>query len=81
MNRRTDVSFARFAWFLLSATLGATLLAACGRGLYDGTGDPAPGSWWPFVCPDGGDVDAEGGCALPLCPDGSSEGDANGRCQ
>jgi len=59
--------------------LGATSLAACGRGLYDDTGDPAPGAWWPFVCPDGGDVDAEGGCPRPPCPDAGPDDD--GGCE
>jgi hypothetical protein len=73
-------SSARLAW-LLGLVLGVAALAACGLGLDDDTGKPAPGAWWPFVCLDGGDVDAEGGCALPPCPDGGSDADANGGCE
>ncbi|MGD0524415.1 MAG: hypothetical protein ABSE49_04700 [Polyangiaceae bacterium] len=67
---------------LLLTALATIPLGACGLGLYDGTGNPEPGpSYWPWVCPDGGDVDAEGGCPeLPTCPDGGAADDADGGC-
>jgi hypothetical protein len=71
----------RFGGLVLATALGIASLTACSRGLDDDTGVPEPGPWWPFVCPDGGDVDAEGGCPLPPCPDSGSDGEANGGCE
>jgi hypothetical protein len=65
---------------LLSAALFGTWVAGCGLGLYDDSGSPAPGIWWTFVCPDGGDVDAEGGCEPPPCPEAGAGG-ATGDCE
>jgi hypothetical protein len=51
--------------FVLSLCL--TMIAACGIGTYGDTGSPAPGQWWPWVCPDGGAPAGDAGC-LPARP-------------
>ncbi len=63
----------------LAFVLAAGSIAACGLGLYDDDGSAAPGTWWPFVCPDGGPVELDGSC-LPPCPDGGADGAPDGSC-
>ncbi len=53
-----------------------TLLAAlggCGSGLYDDSGNPVPGQWWPWVCADGG-LAPDSGCPVPACDGGVDAG-------
>ncbi len=71
---------------LLALCLAAPT-AACGIGLYDDTGSPEPGQWWPWVCADGGEPDGEGGCE-PAAPasdarahDACADGGADGPCE
>jgi hypothetical protein len=66
---------------VLLLCLGAacvTSAAACGFGTYADTGSPEPGTWWPWVCPDSGDLAPEAGCLPPeagsdACADGSGD--------
>ncbi len=50
----------------------ALALAACGNGLYDDSGQPAPGQWWPWVCADGS-LAPDAGCP-PVCDGGADAG-------
>ncbi len=60
---------------LLLALLGT--VPACGSGLAGDTGQPIPGQWWPWVCPDGG-LAPDAGC-LPPCP-GNGDGGTDAGC-
>ncbi|MHB8420459.1 MAG: hypothetical protein ACYDCL_20490 [Myxococcales bacterium] len=55
-------------------------LAACGNGLYDDSGQPSPGQWWPWVC---ADIPTDGG-APGLAPDSgcapACDGGVDGGC-
>jgi hypothetical protein len=62
---------------LVSALL---LLAACGIGTYRDTGSPEPGAWWPWVCPDSGNVAPEGGCEPPDAGEGCSDAEGDAAC-
>ena len=67
--------------FVLALALAAALgLAACGSGLYDDSGQPAPGQWWPWVCADGGPAPDSGCLAPPACDGGSGDGGIDGGC-
>ncbi|MHB1845124.1 MAG: hypothetical protein ACYCWW_09855 [Deltaproteobacteria bacterium] len=58
----------------------ALLSPACGGGVYDDSGQPYPGQWWPWVCPDGGYPAPDAGC-LPACPTGGiGDGGVDGGC-
>ena len=65
------------AWTRVFAALALPLaiaLSACGSGLYDDSGRPAPGQWWPWVCADGGLAPDSGCTAPPTCADGGIDG-------
>ena len=59
---------------VLIAAIAAFSLSAvsCGFGTYDDTGGAVPGQWWPWVCPDGGDPSADGGCSIDTDAGGDS---------
>ena len=72
------------------AMVFVAVVAGCGLGTYDDSGGAEPGTWWPWVCPDGGVPRADAGC-LPApsldggvssstCRDGSAHGAADGEC-
>lgn len=53
---------------LLVLALAATAAAAaigCGFGRADGSGQPIPGQYWGWACPDGGSLVGDAGCAAP----------------
>jgi hypothetical protein len=53
-------------------------LFGCGQ-VYDESGRADPGSWWSWVCEDGGPIPDSGCLPGPSCPDGEVV-DTDGGC-
>ena len=53
------------AWALLFAA-AAAVVAGCGFGVADDTGQPVPAGYWRWVCPDGGAPAPDAGCKAQI---------------